>query len=83
MKAYIQNMAQTTNLGLLQTSPGPVVDELGLTPSQKAALLQSVERGEVQYLAGGAISGKDVLAWIRSWGSDHELSATRPRADRT
>jgi hypothetical protein len=68
-------MVKTSNLCFQQTTASPAADELGLTPEQKAALLQSVARGEAQYLASEAIPGAPVLAWIRSWGSQTPLPA--------
>ncbi len=72
-KGYLRPMDQTNGLGLHLSSDTSVVDELGLTPKQRAALLQSVARGEEQYLAGEAIPGAEVLAWVRSWGTENEL----------
>lgn len=37
------------------------------------ALLASVERGVADVDAGRVVDGKDVLRWIESWGTDHEL----------
>ncbi len=71
IEGYIPPMDQTNSLGLL--SDVQTVDELGLTPTQRAALLQSIARGEEQYLAGEAIPGDEVLAWVRSWGTENEL----------
>ncbi len=44
-----------------------------LTPEQLAALRESVARGKAQYLAGEAIPGEAVFAWLRSLGSENEL----------
>jgi len=66
-------MVKTRNLGFQQAPASPVVDDLGLTPEQRAALLQSIAEGEAQYQAGEAIPGAEVLAWIRAWGSEKPL----------
>jgi hypothetical protein len=70
---YIRGMDETTNVGFLQTPASLGVDNLDLTPEQKATLLQSMALAEAQYQAGDAIPGADVLAWIRSWGSKTQL----------
>ncbi len=72
-RRYILGMVQTTNLGSRPVPASPVGDDLGLTPEQKAALLQSIAQGEAQYQAGEAIPGAEVLAWIRSWGTENPL----------
>ena len=50
-----------------------IADDEALTPEQLAAVRESVARGKAQYLSGEAISGDDVFAWLRSWGSENEL----------
>jgi predicted transcriptional regulator len=45
-----------------------------LTGEQKAALIQSVARGRVQFTAGEAIPGEEVSRWLRSWGTENELA---------
>jgi len=52
-----------------------------LTPAQMAALMRSFERGEAQFLAGEAIPGEDVFAWLRSWGTAHELPPPGQKSD--
>jgi predicted transcriptional regulator len=52
-----------------------------MTPEQAAALERSLARGEAQFLAGQAIPGDAVFAWLRSWGTAQELPAPeRPSA---
>jgi hypothetical protein len=77
-------MVKPSNLlGFARDTAKPRVDELGLLPDQRAALLQSVARTEEQRLAGEAIPGDEVRAWLRSWGKENELSAPRPKLSRT
>lgn len=49
------------------------MDDWNLTPEQHKALMQSIARGEAQFKAGKAISGEEVSAWLRSWGTPNEL----------
>jgi len=66
-------MVHIAKLSSQPTPDASVVDDLGLTAEQKSGLMQSIARGEAQYQAGEAIPGADVLAWIRSWGTEKPL----------
>jgi predicted transcriptional regulator len=80
---YVCFMAKVTNtLGFARETYKPAMDELGLTPEQKDALLQSIARGEQQLLAGEAIPGNEVAVWLRSWGKEDELPAPTRKSSR-
>jgi predicted transcriptional regulator len=57
-----------------------IPDDEALTPDQLAALRESVARGKAQDLAGEAIPGEAVFAWLRSWGSENELPTPTRKA---
>ncbi len=65
-------MVRMDDSGKLTSGFGPV-DEAEFTPAQADALMRSPERGEQQFLAGEAIAGAEVFAWMRSWGTAQEL----------
>jgi predicted transcriptional regulator len=72
-KGYVYGMDESTPFHAQQDSVSPELDELGLNPAQRAALLRSLERSEAQCLAGETVPGEEVLAWIRSWGTENEF----------
>ncbi len=71
--AYTVVMAYTNNITCPPSVNSSAMAELGLSPQQENQLLLSVARAEEQYKAGEAVPGAEVLAWIRSWGSDNPL----------
>ena len=76
-KGYIRDMVQTSRVDSGPVPNADTADELGVTASQKAALLKSIAEGEAQFQAGAAVPGAGVLAWIRSWGTAKPLPAPR------
>ncbi|MEC9357134.1 MAG: hypothetical protein VX836_04575 [Pseudomonadota bacterium] len=43
----------------------------------QAALRAEAEEGRADIAAGRVVDGDEVLRWIDSWGTDHELEAPR------
>jgi len=66
-------MPVRNTLGFQTRPSAPVKDDLGLTPEQKTALMQSIAKGRAQVEAGDGIPGEEMSRWLRSWGSENEL----------
>ncbi|MEC9364061.1 MAG: hypothetical protein VYC42_12650 [Pseudomonadota bacterium] len=43
----------------------------------QAAVRAEAEEGRADIVAGRVVDGDEVLRWIDSWGTDHELEAPR------
>jgi len=69
-RVYIQIMVQSTKKAPFAP---PSADDT-LTAEQNTALLQSIARSEAQYQARETIPGKEVFAWLRSWGTKRETA---------
>ncbi len=76
-KGYIRRMDEI----MKSDQPAFAIAGDELSPAQTAALMRSLERGDGQFLAGEAIPGEDVFAWLRSWGTAHELPPPGQQSD--
>ena len=52
--------------------------EAVLTPDEAQEFAAGVARGRADVAAGRVVDGKDVAAWVDSWGTAQELPQPKP-----
>lgn len=87
MKSKAKPNAQFT-VGCNRQKAHELIDRLPRVRSWKRlayefALRGSIEAGLADIEAGRLVDGDEVMRWVKSWGTDHELPAPQPPPGRS